>query len=467
MFKLSYKDIKARMVELRNIRKLHQAARQRVEILEAENKNLKLRVSILEAENKDLRHELSDIKYQLTELQTIIFKKKAESKEISSFDNEDPKPSLPRSNESYKRPIPKDSEVTKTVRFTLKRTGNRTQNRTRTRFFYTEDIPLDIKKIITKYEVEQEYVGKSWLGKIPLPTAPVTLGNNVRMLVATLITIERLSHKQVRDLLRMLFQIHISEGEIGNILESESRNLKTTYQSMKESIQKEDYHHLDETGWRIKGEPGFAWSMTGKSGDTVYDLGKSRGKGVAEDLRGNSDGVLISDDYGVYQLLAEHHQLCFAHLLRKFRDIASHEDFTDQEKIGCSRHYHDLKLIYSDLKDTLRKDNPLFHKDSFIGRFQVLAKESSLDPKPLARIKATLLKNISKYLTCLSYPSIPLTNNEAERSLRHLVIKRKISFGSASKKGAENLSILLSVLLSLYRMDPTSYFQKYGEMRSV
>ncbi|MBI5401108.1 MAG: transposase [Candidatus Yonathbacteria bacterium] len=30
-----------------------------------------------------------------------------------------------------------------------------------------------------------------------------------------------------------------------------------------------------------------------------------------------------------------------------------------------------------------------------------------------------------KYLTCLSDSRIPLTNNQAERSLRHLVLKRK------------------------------------------
>lgn len=467
MLRLNYKEIKERMTEWRNLKKLHAAARQRVEILEVENKSLKIRVSMLEAENKDLKHELSDIKYQLTELKTIIFKKKAKSKEISSFDDDqDLEPPTPRSKESYKRPIPEDSEVTETIRYPLKMTGHKTQNKTRLKIFYVEDIPLDIRKIITKYEVEQEYSGNRWIGKILLPTAPVTLGDNVRMLVSTLITVQRLSYKQVRDLLKMLFRIHISEGEISNILESESRNLKTSYQSMKESIQKEDYYHLDETGWHIRGDPGFAWSLTGKSGDTVYDLGKSRGKGVAEDLRGDSKGVLISDDYGSYRLLAEHHQLCFAHLLRKFRDIASHEDFTDQETLRCSNHYADLKLIYSDLKDSLQKNDPLLHKDSFVSRFQALADKSSLDPKPLARIKATLSKNISKYLTCLSFPGIPLTNNEAERSLRHLVIKRKISFGSASKKGAETLSILLSVLLSLYRKDPILYFEKYRELRA-
>lgn len=453
--------IRTRMMELTNLRNLHKGARQRVTLLEEENKGLKIRVATLEVENKELKRELSDIKYQLTELQTIIFKKKSKREDISSFDDEDEQPPVVRSKESYKRPIPKDSEVTKTIYHPLQRTGSQT----RTKIFYVEDIPLDLKKIITKYEVEQEFIDGKWVGKIPVPTTPVVIGDNVKMLVSTLITIQRLSYTQTVNILDTLFHIHISEGEISNILEHESHNLKIVYQSIKESIQKEEYHHIDETSWNIKGESGFAWSMTGKSGNTVYDLGRSRGKGIALELRGESKGILITDDYGAYRMLAKEHQLCFAHLLRKFRDIASHEDFTPTEKIICSKHYEDLKLIYYDLKITLQQSQPLLEKTSFVGRFEKLASPSKPDPKPLARIKATLWRNISKYLTCLSYPKIPLTNNEAERSLRHLVIKRRISFGSTSRRGAETLSILFSVLLSTWRKNPASYFSTYAKMR--
>lgn len=457
---LTDNEIKDRMVELVNLRKLHKGARDRVMILEKENKELKIRVDVLEQENKSLKRELSDIKYQLMELQTIIFKKK--TKISSSFDDdEEPKPPVERSKESYKRPIPKDSEVTKTIYHPLERSIGKT----RTKIFYIEDVPLDIKKIVTKYVVEQEWNGSSWIGKIPVPTTPVILGDDVRILISTLITIQRLSYTQVQKLLLVLFHINVSEGEISNILYSESRNLKINYESMKESIQKEEYQHLDETSWKIRGESGFAWSMTGKSGNTIYDLGQTRGKGVAEKLRGSSGGVLISDDFGVYHSLAKYHQLCWAHLLRKFRDTAICEDFTDEEKLRCSKHYDDLKLIYYDLKNTLQKNNPLLHKPSFMSRFEDLSISSPLDPKPLTRIKKTLSKNILKYLTCLMFPSIPLTNNEAERSLRHVVLKRKISFGSVSKKGAEALSILLSVLVSLWRKDPSGYFAKYKEVR--
>ena len=231
-------------------------------------------------------------------------------------------PPTTRSTESYNRPIPKDSEVTKTVYHPLKRT----RGESRVKIFYVEDIPLDLKKVVVKHEVEQEYLNGSWVGKIPVPTVPVILGDNVRMLVSSLVTIQRLSYVQVQNMLATLFHIHVSEGEIGNILERESRNLKIRYQSMKESVQAEEYHHMDETGWNIGGEKGYAWSMTGKSGNTVYDLGKSRGKGIALELRGKSKGVLITDDYGAYRKLALEHQLCFAHLLRKFRDIANSED---------------------------------------------------------------------------------------------------------------------------------------------
>jgi hypothetical protein len=53
-------------------------------------------------------------------------------------------------------------------------------------------------------------------------------------------------------------------------------------------------------------------------------LGKSRGKGNAEELiEGMSEeSVGISDDYGAYKNLFKYHQLCWAHPYRKLRDLA-------------------------------------------------------------------------------------------------------------------------------------------------
>jgi hypothetical protein len=73
---------------------------------------------------------------------------------------------------------------------------------------------------------------------------------------------------------------------------------------------------------------------------------------------------------------------------------------------------------------------------------------SPRDPLKLVRVKTQVRQRAAYYLTCLKHPNVASDNNAAERSLRHLVIKRKISFGSLGERTAETMAILLSVLLS-------------------
>ena len=49
------------------------------------------------------------------------------------------------------------------------------------------------------------------------------------------------------------------------------------------------------------------------------------------------------------------------------------------------------------------------------------------------------------FLTCLRRPKVPPTNNQAERSLRPVVIMRKVIHGTRGPGGLENHSILRSL----------------------
>jgi len=465
---LSKKEIYERMVELRNLRKLHAAARDRVTALKEENKALKIRVHELEEENAVLKGEVTDIKYQLAELQTIIFKKKRTARDTFRDDEDkDDTPRPPRTPNSYHRPIPSDDEVTKTVyhRFPRDKNGN-----IRLRTYYVEDIPLDIRKVVTKHVVEQWYdrTKRQWVSKDPLPSTTVTLGDNVRVLIPTLITVQRLSYEQVRTLFGTLFNLTVSDGEIAKICAQEAARLKPAEEALLEAIRSESSHHMDESRYDVQGEPRYAWSMTGgESGDTVYRVGVSRGKGVAKKLRSESTGVLVSDDYGAYRILAEHHQLCYAHLIRKFRDLAQHSGFTETQQEDVRSTYREIKAIYHSVVTACSGPDPHEHRDTLTKRFRAVSAVQTNDPKPVVRLKTTLGKNIERYLTCLSFPSIALTNNVAERSLRHVVLKRKNSFGCKSDHGATVLGTLLSVLLSLHRKDPATYFENYLALRRV
>ena len=77
-----------------------------------------------------------------------------------------------------------------------------------------------------------------------------------------------------------------------------------------------------------------------------------------------------------------------------------------------------------------------------------------------------MLKKIDKYFVCVVKPNIPTTNNKAERALRHLVIKRKKSFGCKTPKGAEIMSVIYSVVMSLWWRSKKDFFKAYGEALS-
>ena len=61
------------------------------------------------------------------------------------------------------------------------------------------------------------------------------------------------------------------------------------------------------------------------------------------------------------------------------------------------------------------------------------------------RIKCTFAEK-DKLLVILDHPEIPLDNNEAERALREIVVKRKVSYGTRSDDGKiawENMMTIL------------------------
>ena len=75
------------------------------------------------------------------------------------------------------------------------------------------------------------------------------------------------------------------------------------------------------------------------------------------------------------------------------------------------------------------------------------------------RIQTRVRNQNKNLLTALLYQGVPLTNNHAERTIRPLVVTRKISGGSRSYKGAQthmtNMSIFQTIKLKNQPLIPT------------
>jgi hypothetical protein len=70
-------------------------------------------------------------------------------------------------------------------------------------------------------------------------------------------------------------------------------------------------------------------------------------------------------------------------------------------------------------------------------------------------------KEYNRLFTFLKYPNVQPTNNQAEQSLRNMVIFRKICFGTRCPDGSYSHSILPSLLLTAKRQGkhPLAFFQ--------
>lgn len=338
---------------------------------------------------------------------------------------------------------------------------------------FIEDIPLP-KKTVTERRIERGWCARcrKTRSALPIPPQVCTLGENVRLYVLFAITVLGQTFEKVKTHLQGVHDLAVSDGEIAEILAAGHRRLLPERNRIDALIRDAPVAHYDETGYPVQGgtQGNFAWIKTSATGpETVFLLGRTRGKGNAEELRGaRSDQAAITDDYGAYDDLAEHHALCWAHPLRKFRDLARSEVLSEEKRHRCQSFYKRFAMLERAV--ALARAAPLSAVEreqaqrQFLERVAAMMTSDADDPPKLATLKRTFLENADKYLLCLMNPVVPMTNNQAERRIRHLVIKRLLSFGSRTQKGAQVMETLLSVLLTLWWSKPKDYF---GELRRL
>lgn len=459
---------------------VEQRLRQTITRLKNENMLLRERVAVLEKENALLKVQMGDVLVQLEEMKRKVFGKKGRVP-LRRDDFNPPSEPPPRTPESYRRPPPSEEDLTSTKDFSIHNcsTCHTALQDVKVVVRFQEDLlPLEdwptVLKTAEKHRIATGYCPSCMkrVSAIPVSKPLVMLGDNIKRFVPYLAVIQRMSFEQIQHFLNDTARLSISDGEMSKIMEEQSHLLFSSFEGLKETVSRQPAAHYDETGWNTQQENqgNHAWVKTGiQSSDAIFLLGRSRGKGNAKELqRDNPDQIGISDDYGAYRTLFKEHQLCWAHPLRKLRELKESEHLTEQQRTSCTHTYETFARLYAELRSTLHQPFDLpkrtLMKQNLQKRLEQLTILNSSDPPKLQRIKYSLAKNQEAYFTCLKHDRIPADNNKAERALRHLVLKRKVSFGSKTQKGADVMSILCSVLLSLWWSKPKNFFAEYSKL---
>ena len=327
-----------------------------------------------------------------------------------------------------------------------------------------EDIPAPFvtQPIVTQYKVERQWCGncKKEVTAKPLEVIPGSrLGINLVTYIMLLKYGAKVPLEAIVLLLHNQYGLTISKGGIVQILHRTKQWLGPQYQRLREEIQMAPVVHADETGWRVEGINKWIWAFLSK--DTVcYQVEESRGKGVPQDFfkDSNPHAVLVRDDYAAYQSIPRTQQSCWAHMLRK-----SHEAVEQPSSSKEMKALHEkLKAIY-EILDTVTK-KPFSQKyrqtiyDSTLRDLRLIIR-THYQSEDAIKIQTRVRNQNKNLLTALLYQDVPLTNNHAERTIRPLVVTRKISGGSRSPTGAHahmtNMSIFQTIRLKNQPLVPT------------
>ena len=474
-------EIRRRLQKLRNYERLYPELKRKYE-------TLKVRVRELEAaleRERRLREEMVEtLTLQIEELREMVFGRKRGGGDDEngqsgqrSLRTEPPKEKNPRSSASYRRPTPKEEEVTQESFHGIDCCPDcgtpLTHLREVVRFL--EDIVLPLLnrnplKTVERRRIETGFCPhcRKWRSAISIQKQVCSLGENVRQRIVYCITVLGMTFEKIHHDLRDTFGIVVSDGEITHILTTEAQKLLPEYHDIDTRIRGSPCAHLDETGWPVQkeGEGQWGWVKTASdTPDTVFRLGRSRGKGNARALISDRDQPIMTDDYGAYDNLAEKQGLCWAHPKRRFQNLAESRMLTDERRRHCRRFYERFCTLFTAVQAIVGspydRGARATEAKTFRREIAALAGPDDSDPRKLMTLKATFLENTERSLLCVKEPNIPMTNNKAERSIRPLVLKRKVSFGSKTQKGADVMSILLSVCLTTWWRKPRSFYAAY------
>jgi len=211
-----------------------------------------------------------------------------------------------------------------------------------------------------------------------------------------------------------------------------------------EAVQQSGLLFVDETGWKENGRLVWLWVMRTAT-VTLYIIGRRSWDVIADVMEGFA-GWLMSDGYGQYRKYGKRLR-CLAHLIRKARGLE--ESCNPQAAEFGEKVLKTLSLfikgIYSARSDP---DIDLLTKfSSELEQLKELCEQhrqhSHQKTQQLAR---EFLNDWDAIWTVLEHPQLPITNNEAERALRHWVISRKISSGTRNPQGSRAFTLLASVI---------------------
>lgn len=309
--------------------------------------------------------------------------------------------------------------------------------------------------------------------------AHMQYGNHLQALAAAFNTIGSVSVNRVHQILGSVFGIPLATGTVSNIVARLASVCNPVVERIKKAVIAAKVAHFDETGTRVDGKT--KWVHTASTKDATYlYLGSKRGMegmdagGVLPAFRGTA----VHDCWAPYWKYDCTHAVCCAHLLRELNGVM--ENHPNQT---WTKAFKELLLDMKKTKEDRQREGYAAMSDCVLQKFDTAydaALEVGVSENPVenpapgkrgrtkkGKVRA-LIERLKKYKgeVCLFIRNfaVPFDNNQAERDIRNVKVKTKVSgcfrtdegvsaylrimsyVGTAVKQGLNPYSVVLQAL---------------------
>ena len=294
--------------------------------------------------------------------------------------------------------------------------------------------------------------------------AYVQYGDSVTVLAGLLNTYGAVSIERIHVLLSSLLDVRLSTGTIASMLSQCAKSVGPAMKLVRSKLLGAEVVHFDETGVDVAGKT--LWVHNASTEKLTYQtLSEKRGQAGMDEggILPHFSGIAIHDCWSPYwKYDGVTHAVCNAHLLRELIGVVEQNpDHTWAEEMI---HFLCTKKI---LKEMMLAKGEQHLEEAFLHKYVDLefdeimrTAESQCPPPPVPAEKKkgrkkkgkerALIERLQKLKgsVCLFVHKfvVPFDNNQAERDVRNVKTKNKVSGCFRTKEGAQNYLDVMSFL---------------------
>jgi len=188
------------------------------------------------------------------------------------------------------------------------------------------DVPSNISTIrYMRYRYECSSCGTKTRGEHPHCSSVGRFGTNALAQAILFYYEYRLSHRNVSDVFKQLYNFDISPASVTHVRDYLFPVAKSKYDEIHKNIKTANVLYIDETQFPVDSDKYWLWGFT-TGEESLYALRESRGSAVLEEILGDVfNGIIVCDGWTGYSAYHSQLQRCWAHLLREKDDLSGED----------------------------------------------------------------------------------------------------------------------------------------------